>query len=280
MLSFEFMGVLALWVLWVNTLLIAGAALIDLRRLGSGVRGVRVLRGRIEAASSEGSPFAQLSVSRTGRIADGPTLSIQFGAQKPESSLHGGTVRVGETAMLVREVPCRVWLDPEIIAHKLAHFTEAELPEAEEAARKRRGLQRTTDLPLEVGDDVYLAGRFEQTESGLVASASDNAPLLVSTIDPRAFIARQTAKTVSFLVAMVLVLALITGLASSEPLFGPLSKLGGVLGLAYFLLVLPAATWLRERTAAPDRRSYFGYWKTGRPARVKGEPNLAPPPVA
>ena len=287
MLSYEFMGAIALWVLFVNTALIAGAAIIDLkrlrrpyggfRRLGEGELGSGVLVGRVEATNGESPAFARLSIHRTGRLADGPTLGIQFGAQAPVSTLFGGRVGMGESSVEVSAGPGRVWLDPKAIDSELARFAESELPEAEDAARRRRGLQRTTELDLQVGATIYLAGRLERQGQDLVLRGSEEEPILASAVDPKRFVDAQTAKVLGFLGAMSLVLALVTRLALSEPLFGPLSKLGGVLGLAYFLLVLPAATWLRERTAAPDRRSYFGLWRTNRPLQPSTAGAALPP---
>lgn len=275
MLSYEFMGVLALWVLWINTALIAGAAALDLRRLRrpyggyrrleAGSEGLGVVRGVVEAA---GAPLARLTVARTGRLADGPKLTIQFGAQAPSSTLCGGAVRVGERALRLDPGPSRVWLEPREIEAALGRYTEAELAEAEAQARRRKGYRQTAALDVAAGREVFVAGRFAGgPEPGdWRVLADDETPVLISTIDPARFVARQTVRTVAFVAGMFAVLAGITGLALTEPLFGPVSKLGGVLGLAYFLLVLPAATALRERTRTPDTRSYFGLWKAERPS--------------
>lgn len=273
MLSYEFMGVLALWVLWVNSALIAGAALMDLRRLRrpyagfrrlpAGAAGLGVVRGVVEASA----PLARLCIHRTGRLADGRTSTIQFGAQAPRSELLGGVVRVESTPLAVSAGPGRVWLDPRAIEASLERHTDAEFLEAEAEARRRKGYQRTTRLEVEGGQVVFVAGRFVRSPAPEAwrVEGSEEAPVLISSVDPTRFVAVQTARTAAFLLGMFAVLAAITALALSEPRLGPLAKLGGVLGLAYFLLVLPAASRLRERTRAPDLRGYFGLWRSARP---------------
>lgn len=281
MLSYELMGLLALWILWINTALIAGAALLDLRRLRQPYRGFRrlppgaeglgVVRGQVTAASPGSPAFARLAIVRTGRLADERSLSIQFGAQRPVSTLFGGRVRVSETELEVEPGPARVWQAPSAIHARLAAFTEAELSEAEAESRRRKGYLKTTELDVAVGQEVYVAGRFD-SKHGWRVQGDLESPLLVSTVDPARFVARQTWLTLAFVFAMIVVLLGISLLAMQAPLFGPLSKVGGVLGLAYFLLVLPAATALRERTRAPDLRSYFGHWRA--PRRPVGEAGL------
>lgn len=68
-----------------------------------------------------------------------------------------------------------------------------------------------------------------------------------------------------FLPGMFLVAAICTALAMTEPVFdGWVSKLGGLVSVLYFLLVLPAGTMLRDAVRDPSAKSLGGRWVESR----------------
>src|SRR5262245_19989716 len=130
MLSNEAMGVLALAILWVNTLLIAAAAgkeLLSLlarkrlmKRLRSGDTGIGLIEGRVIRTNGPGSSLACHKVDQIGRQANsrGDRRSILFADRSQSSEVFGGTVALREPAVEVEvhgAAPAEVWLPRDVL---------------------------------------------------------------------------------------------------------------------------------------------------------------------
>jgi len=63
-----------------------------------------------------------------------------------------------------------------------------------------------------------------------------------------------------------------TAVALVPPLFGPTSKLGGALCLAFFLLVQPAGTRVRAAVRTPNRSLLGGRWQGRSPVPGRARP--------
>jgi hypothetical protein len=94
--------------------------------------------------------------------------------------------------------------------------------------------------------------------------ASEEQPLVVSSVDPIAFCASRVRIIAGFVLASALVLAAVTALAVWPPHFGLVSTIGGALGLAYFLAIQPLGTAIRDAVKTPARRLVGATWR--RPA--------------
>src|SRR5688500_11719493 len=90
MLTREVMGVLALGILWVNTLLVVAAALGRLRAIRALGRSlVPVVSGQVTRG-----PLARYSVEQVGRAAEGPD-AIVFSDRAYTSAVLGGAIEPG-----------------------------------------------------------------------------------------------------------------------------------------------------------------------------------------
>jgi hypothetical protein len=83
---------------------------------------------------------------------------------------------------------------------------------------------------------------------------------LLANFDPLAWCLRRMVWGMLCILAMIAVLIGVTGLLLQPPLFGPMSTLGGVLGLLYFLLVQPAGVMIRDALSPPSRSMLRGNW--------------------
>lgn len=84
--------------------------------------------------------------------------------------------------------------------------------------------------------------------------------ILVAAMDPRALLAKKAALGAAFIAGELLAAAGCTALALRPPVFGAASTLGGVLGLAFFFTVQPAATSVRDAMLLPSRAPVRGSW--------------------
>lgn len=248
MLTREWMGVLALGILWVNTLLVAGAALQRVagllglaRRIAHGVR-----RGRAPRA------LASVSVDQVGRYGAGAKRAIVWHDRAYASAIAGGEVTVGDGESLV--VPATthamVWVDEPTVRAAADLTSTAAFDEAYASARKAKGFARK--VVAEVGDDVFVANvRTEQGDAWLV-----------STFDPVAW-CRSRALVIAalFVPALLAIAAGVTVVALWPPAFGTVSMVGAFMGVVYFLLVLPAGTAIRDWARLPHERILRGAWK-------------------
>ncbi len=250
MLTFEIMGVLALAVLWVNTLLTVGAALTPLGELWARLR-QPFRRGEIlEATDSE--VLATHIVEQVGRRAadDQARQAILFHDRAYRSSVAGGTVALaGEHLPIEPGVPVEVWVSS-ADKRALAESPAADFDEAYRASRKAKGYLREVTSSLRVGDPVW------------VAPPSATTPLiLVAGFEPRAWLRARLALVLGFQLAMLALSAGVTFLCLYPPVFGTVSIVGAALGLVHFLLVLqPLGVEVRDAVLLPHLAPVRGTW--------------------
>ncbi len=274
MLSHEIMGALALAILWVNTLLIVAAAYKDmdalaalarrLRQLGPDETGPGLVEGLCTEGRGEAGALAALRREQVGRKARGEEPAIVFDDRPAESEVWGGALAATGGPIAI-EAPregaqIEVWIAPEAAraaaACPSAEAFDAALPDA----RKARGFVRTVAATLGKGARIFVFGEVRRAAGGRTIGPAQDGTFIVSGIDPRSFCAQKQATCAVFIVLALAAAAGCTALALSEPRFGNLSKLGGLLGLLYFLLVQPAGVWLREAVQRPSRAALRGKW--------------------
>ncbi|WP_437947849.1 hypothetical protein WME98_45215 [Sorangium sp. So ce296] len=271
MLTRELMGALALAILWVNTLLIAAAALkqlaavaATLRRLGArpDQRGAALIEARVLRGDGRGGALAGHRIEQVGRAGAGGSTrdEIVFADSGRGGEIYGGTVVAGGREIAIAPaVEGEVWVSRAEVRAASACPSEARFDEAYQHARKPRGFSRTVEARIGPGAPVWLLGDVERAVND--ADGADRMrPALVSSVDPRALCRRKIA-LLSLGVAGVLGgLVGCTALALSRPRFGPLSTAGGALCLAFFLLVQPLGTALRDAARLPSAAPARGRW--------------------
>ncbi|WP_437941893.1 hypothetical protein [Sorangium sp. So ce341] len=268
MLTRELMGALALAILWVNTLLIAAAALkqlasvaATLRRLGARLdqRGAALIEARVLRGDGRGGALAGHRIEQVGRAGAGGSTreEIVFVDSGRGGEIYGGAVVAGGREIAIAPaVEGEVWVSRAEVRAASACASEARFDEAYQHARKPRGFSRTVEARIGPGAPVWLLGDVERAVDG----ADRMRPALVSSVDPRAVCRRKLA-LLSLGVAGVLGgLVGCTALALSRPRFGPLSTAGGALCLAFFLLVQPLGTALRDAARLPSAAPARGRW--------------------
>ncbi|XXT24838.1 hypothetical protein WME94_25220 [Sorangium sp. So ce429] len=85
-------------------------------------------------------------------------------------------------------------------------------------------------------------------------------PALVSSVDPRAFCRSRIALLALGVAGILGALVGCSALALSRPRFGPASTAGAALCLAFFLLVQPLGTALRDAARTPSAAPARGRW--------------------
>jgi hypothetical protein len=251
MLSREVMGVLALAILWVNTLLIAAAAwkarsaLLSMRSSWT-----RVVHGKVTRGDGPDGTLATFEVKQLGRLASGPAGAILFHDKAYAGSLSGGCVALddGTEAILSPSENAEVWVDDPSFREFASPPSEAAFDAALVDARKARGFSRAVRAPIGAGQELF------------VAMGKDGEPSVVSTLDPDAWTGKRTSLALVFIATEIMVAAACTALVLHRPLFGTLSTVGGAASLAFFLLVQPLGTWLRDTLRPPSRAQRRGTW--------------------
>ncbi len=251
----SFMAGFALLAFWLNTLLIAGAGLVECRalrrryagRLAAGaLRRVTVVAGQGpgEHVASIGSWRAQQVGRSNGR---GPIL---FHDRARVSTVHGGALQGGDGAPV--ELPAgatgEVWISQ---ARKRAaagcagaEAFSAALPGATRAA----GWERIVELPLGVGDTIWLGGQV------------GGEPIVLADGDPRAWRARITGLTAVLVLGVVVVAAGCTLLCLWPPVFGTLSKIGAFAAVVAFNLFQLVGKLHHDAIQPPHERTLDGAW--------------------
>jgi hypothetical protein len=266
-LTREWMGALALFILWGNTVLVALAALRNLGNLRALLRGGRVLDlstlgpgehpGLFRAELPPGKAFHL--IEQVGRVGAGSTPSIVWHDRRASSRLVPSSARSGD-----REVgltgPAAVWASEEALLSAARCADAAEFEQALVSAKKPRGFERPVEVP--VSGDVWVVANVRIEDGAIVARGDEELPLVVATEDPRILVFKKTLVVLGmFLPAIFAVAAGCTFLAMTGKLFdGWMSKLGGVLCLLFFLLVLPAGTRLRDFLLPPHKSFLRGVW--------------------
>lgn len=254
----EWMGALALGVLWVNVLLIAAAALKHRSELGRRLSVLRAERaaGRFvegEVTATEGERgFAERRTTQVGRAMTvaGPDR-ILFTDKRTSGSVGGGTVRDagGSTVRVAAVDGCDLWVGHEVPA---AREPSLRFEDAWQSASTSRGVELDVVQRVGAGARVWLAG---EREGELLR------PTLVATACPFSSLARGRRVLGAAALGALLGGACVTALVLWPPLFGTVSTVGGALGLAFFLLVQPAAVAARNAARTPDRQPVGGVWQ-------------------
>lgn len=288
MLSRELMGLLALGILWVNTLLVALAAAKDLAALLAKRRSLRalhlelgelhagVLVGRVARGDGPGGALAAQSIEQIGRSAGeggeaGATRAILFSDRAASGVIFGGALRVeiapgeAEEIAIAAAEGAEVWLPREELERAAEEPSGDSFDRAYEDAKKARGYARTVTASVEAGRTIWIAG--ELTREGddgafrIGGPPAHGAAVIVSTVDPRALCGRKIALSIVAIGGILAVAAGSTALALTRPHFGIVSTLGGAAALAFFLLVQPAGTMLRDAVRLPHRALLRGAWR-------------------
>lgn len=275
MLSQEVMGWLALGILWINTLLIVAATsarasgvarrLSQLRLLPSGQAGTGVALLELTGATRGDGVVAAWCLQQVGRFATHKGPRILFNDMHRTSECHGGMARWGTRSItLPAALTCEVWPDVEQV-RRAAQCPDAETFDvAFPVSKQARAFQRTVRVPLRVGDRVWVAGVFVEDAGGVSVESLPDAPVVVAQVDPARWCRGRLFALYGAQLGIILGAAACTALAASPPLWGTVSTLGGVLCLAFFVLVQPLGTRLRDFAKLPHERVVRGEWR--RPA--------------
>lgn len=265
MLTHEIMGWVALWILWGNTLLVAVAAWkasSSLARRARQLEGHTVLRARILAA--HGDRFAAFVVDQVGRYGAGSTRRILWQDRACRSTLEGGVIEIeGSRIEVAPREDAEVWIGADEVDAASSCPSRGAFEEAYPTAKKVRGVERAFSVELGSGRDVFVSGRVVEEGGTLHLEPPSSGPLLVSAMDPLAWLSRRVgfARYV-FIPGIIAGAGACTALALVPPIFDSLpSKAGGLLGFVFFLLVLPAGTSLRDFLREPSRRIVRGAWE-------------------
>jgi hypothetical protein len=250
MLSREIMGALALAILWVNTLLIAAAGakqIASLRARRAVLAGM--VRGRVVRGNGPDGVFAAHRIEQVGR-AGADAASILFHDRSAEGEVFGGAIALdgGGEREVRASAPAEVWLTPRELCDAVACESREAFEAAYGPAAKAKGYARTVVAEMRPGATVFVA---------------DGEAVLVASMDPRALLAKKAGIGAAFIAAELVAASTCTALALYPPVFGLVSTIGGALGLAFFLLVQPAGTAVRDAMLVPSLTPVRGRWVRG-----------------
>ncbi len=275
----ELMGVIALGFFWIHTLLIAGAAALDLRDLGRLARRLRPIRGPLRAGaagmliaevrSGRGpeARFARQRVEQLGR-ADrrGGPPAIHFHDVGHHSEVFGGTITPEpDHATELEVVPlteprASTWPDPIRQRGAMQPGSREAFEAAHAAASRAKGFARTVESSVGAGDRIWIAGRLVEGPRGLRLE-DDDAGLIVAASDPRPWLARKRALVLGFVIVELLLAAVCTVLILWPPLWGWPSMIGAAAALGFFLGVQPIGVSVHDAVRTPDRAFVRGEWR-------------------
>ncbi len=285
MLSKELMGVFALAILWVNTLLIAAAAWKEIaaltawrRRLAplDGDSGTGLVRARVTHGAGPGGALAVHRVEQLGRAAthdDGGRRVIHFADRSAMGEVFGGTAtREGSGVEITvdAEASAEVWVTATALAESGACASDEVFDRAFTDAKKARGFARAVEGAAT--GEVYLFGQLRPMGKGLALAAAKPGGILVATFDPRPWIDRKIALAALFIAGDITLAAAGSAVALWPPRFGLVSTLGGAACLGFFLIAQPAGTALRDAVLLPSRAWLRGRWMRSAPVQ---EPTAA-----
>ncbi|MEP7123666.1 MAG: hypothetical protein ABJE95_22250 [Byssovorax sp.] len=289
MLSKELMGVLALAILWVNTLLIAAAAAKEIaallawkRRLIAveGDSGVGLVRARVTRGAGPGGALAVQRVEQLGRAAtndEGGRRVIHFADRSAVGEVFGGTATRddGEIEIAVDAgASAEVWVPATALAASGSCASDEVFDRAFADAKKARGFARAVEGAAT--GEVYLFGQLRPMGKGLSLAAAKPGGLLVAKFDPRPWLDRKIALAVLFIVGDIALAAACSAVALWPPRFGLVSTLGGAACLGFFLTAQPAGTALRDAVRVPSRAWLRGKWIRSAPVQEPAAPPHAP----
>lgn len=288
MLSNELMGLLALGILWVNTLLIAAAAWKEIAALAvwqrrlvalEGDDGAGLIHARVTEGAGPGGALALQRVEQVGRAAtqdDGGRRVILFADRSAVGEVFGGVVaREGsDSTITVDAAPsAEVWIPAAALEARGACPSDEAFDRAHADARKARGFARAVEAAAT--GEVFLFGQLRPMGKGLALSPAKSGGLLVATFDPRPWLTRKIRLAALFIVGEVAVAAGCTAVALWPPRFGLVSTLGGAACLGFFLIAQPAGTALRDAVRLPSRASLRGRWRRSAPVQEASAPPAA-----
>jgi hypothetical protein len=243
------MGMLALGIFWVNTLLIAAAALKERAKLVAKRMSLGpVSRGKILRGAGPRGVLAAFEVVQRGRLSAADPPTILFSERALRHAVSGGCLALEDGS----EVDIRpsengeVWVDDATFKAAASCPSDVAFERAALDARKADGFVRTVVVELTAGRDVFAARR--------------EASFLLATMDPRVWLARRMRLAHAFVVAEIVVAGACTATALHSPRFGTLSTLGGAASLAFFLIVQPLGTLIRDTLLPPSRARRRTTW--------------------
>lgn len=289
MLSKELMGVLALAILWVNTLLIAAAAAKELAALGAwrrrlvlldGDSGTGLVRARVTHGAGPGGALAVHRIEQLGRAAtqdDAGRRVILFSDRSTASEVFGGTAtRDGSDATITLDGggDAEVWVSAAELHATAACASDEVFDVAFADAKRARGYARAVEG--RATGEVFLFGQLRAKGNELTLAPAKPGGLLIATFDPRPWIDRKMALVALFIVGDFAIAAASSAVALWPPRFGLISTLGGAACLGFFLIVQPAGTALRDAVRLPSRASLRGRWMRSAPVQEKSAPSPAP----
>lgn len=243
-LPYEWLGVLTLGVLVVNTSLIVFVAwkrrhfLGEVRR-----RWAKREQATVQHGLGPGGILAQRRISQLGRALTvrGPDR-IVFTDASTESECFGGAISRGASGALTLEAT----RDVELWLAEATPERDHSFDDAWARASTNKGFATLVDIDIEPGTQVWVC--------------HEQGTLCIATFDPLEYCDRMRRVLALFCVGSVLCLVLVTALACSPPVFGPLSTLGAALGVAFFLAIQPLGVAVRDYTLLPPMREVGGTW--------------------
>jgi hypothetical protein len=255
------MAAIALGLFWIHVLLIAGAALADLRELGRLGRRMRdCVVGEVRSARGPNGLLARHRVEQLGRLdRRGGPAQILFHDRSHSSEVFGGTLALPDGREL-ELVPTpggqgEVWPDLARRAEQAGRVEADVFASALGPAGKAKGFEHTVETAVRVGARVWVTGRRDGDR--IVPDPTS----IVALADPRGWVNRSRMLVIGFVLADVLVAGLCTALALCPPHFGWISMLGAAGALGWFLGVQPLGVAVHDLVRTPDRAFLRGSWR-------------------
>ena len=289
MLSNEVMGVLALAILWVTTLLIAAAAAREIVALNAwrrrlvllvGDSGTGLVRARVTRGAGPGGALAVHRIEQLGRAEthdDAGRRVILFSDRSTSSEVFGGTAaRDGSGVEITLDGGggAEVWVSASELHASAACPSDEVFDAAFAEAKKARGHARAVEG--KAAGEVFLFGQLRAKGNALALAPAKPGGLLIATFDPRPWIDRKIALVALFILGDLAIAAASSAVALWPPRFGLVSTLGGAACLGFFLIIQPAGTALRDAVRLPSRASLRGRWMRSVPVQEKSAPSPAP----
>ncbi len=273
----EVMGIIALGILWVNMTLLAVVAFKRVAPCRQAVRnmGPSVGLGRGHTHLRSGGrvllhghirhgEVAYHRVEQTGRSAG--EGQIFFHDRNYSGELVGGKLEViTEAGPIQVELPAasehtEVW--PDAVAADV-RAAEVDFEAAQAQARRASGYRRQLRTPIH--GQVWVSAIVAPAEDGEVQltvlapkRASDQ--IVVSAVNPKLWAKRSTAICIGFGSATLAVTTGCTILALWPPVFGAVSTVGALAGMAALLSNMLFGNLVRDAVRKPSERLVGGVW--------------------
>lgn len=254
-LPYEWLGVLALAILWTNAILIAAAAMGQRSELGE-------IRARLLGAKRSGAlvagiveegrgPAGALAVRRVEQLGRAMTIGgpdrILFTDRVVSGESFGGSIRTDDGVRHEVEALAgdrvEIWVPDGAPGKRL----ESDFDAAWARASTNKGFPSRVEQTIGVGARVFVH--------------RDGEILRIAALDPIGFVDGRRAMLVAFAVATILGAAAVTVLACWPPAFGTVSTVGAALGIAYFVGIQPLGTAVRDAAKLPPARPVGGIWQ-------------------